>query len=158
MRVKYALVAAALALTAPARGETVAAPTPDLSWLSGAWRSLQGEQSVEERWSPVRGGLMLGTGVTLAGNKAVFFEFLRIERGADGALTYWALPKGAAKATPFKLSEAEKQSATFTNAAHDYPQRIRYWRVGPALHAEIALIDGSKAQSWSYQPIIVNRK
>ena len=41
----------------------------------------------------------------------------------------------------------------FTNPAHDYPQRIRYWREGDKLIAEIALIDGKRAVSWTYEPV-----
>ena len=41
----------------------------------------------------------------------------------------------------------------FSNPAHDYPQRIRYWREGDTLHAEIALLDGSRAVQWSYAPM-----
>ncbi len=42
-------------------------------------------------------------------------------------------------------------TALFANAAHDYPQRIRYWREGETLNAEISLLDGSKAMRWQYK-------
>lgn len=38
----------------------------------------------------------------------------------------------------------------FTNAAHDYPQRIRYEIKGDKLEAEMSLIDGSKPVRWTY--------
>ncbi|MGY4397037.1 hypothetical protein ACVWZA_002228 [Sphingomonas sp. UYAg733] len=34
--------------------------------------------------------------------------------------------------------------------AHDYPQRIRYWREGKILNAKISLSYGSKRMRWSY--------
>jgi hypothetical protein len=41
---------------------------------------------------------------------------------------------------------------TFLNAEHDFPQRVRYWREGRELVAEISLKDGTKAQRWRYVP------
>jgi hypothetical protein len=40
----------------------------------------------------------------------------------------------------------------FANPAHDYPQRIRYWREGRLLMAETSKMDGSETQSWTYSP------
>jgi hypothetical protein len=40
---------------------------------------------------------------------------------------------------------------TFVNAVHDYPQRIRYWREGEEMFAEISLADGSKPVRWRYR-------
>ena len=39
---------------------------------------------------------------------------------------------------------------TFVNPGHDYPQRVRYWREGGALKAEISLIDGSNAMQFTF--------
>jgi len=41
----------------------------------------------------------------------------------------------------------------FENRDHDYPQRIRYWREGEVLMAEISLADGSKPMRWRYLPV-----
>jgi hypothetical protein len=50
----------------------------------------------------------------------------------------------------FKAKNISKTAAEFTNAAHDYPQRIRYELKGDRLEAEISLIDGSKSVHWTY--------
>ena len=44
---------------------------------------------------------------------------------ADGALAFYASPKGAASVR-FIATEASANSLTFTNAANDFPQRVRY--------------------------------
>jgi hypothetical protein len=111
-------------------------PTPakatigDLSWLAGAWVGKRSSgSSIEERWSPPRGGAMLAVSRTVnTSGKMNAFEYLRIvER--DGGLVYIAQP-GGAKATEFVLTElvTEKGSrrAVFDNPRHDYPKRIRY--------------------------------
>ena len=51
----------------------------------------------------------------------------------------------------FRLVAREAASATFENAAHDYPQRITYARDGDTLTATISLLDGSKARRWVYR-------
>ena len=53
----------------------------------------------------------------------------------------------------FAMTGQTAESIQFSNPAHDYPQRIRYWRDGKTLNAEIALIDGSRAVQWSYSPM-----
>jgi len=75
---------------------------------------------------------------------------MRIERGADGQLTFFGSPKGA---TPvgFKATQADATSITFINASHDYPQRVRYEKTADGLNAEVSLADGSKPNRWAYR-------
>ena len=47
------------------------------------------------------------------------------------------------------------EAIEFANPANDYPQRIRYWRQGKLLMAEISQIDGSKAVRWNYRPVVL---
>jgi len=110
--------------------EDIALPEPakatiaDMGWLSGAWIGTKRTSSVEERWSPPKGGAVLGVSRTVRRGKMVGFEFLRIvER--DGGLVYVAQP-GGRPPTEFVLTKLDKQRATFVNPRHDYPQRIVY--------------------------------
>jgi hypothetical protein len=108
-----------IALTEPAKA-TIA----DLEWLAGAWVGTRRTSSIEERWSPPKGGAMLGVSRTVREEKMRAFENLRIvER--DGGLVYVAQP-GGRKATEFVLTKLENQRAEFVNPRHDYPQRIVY--------------------------------
>ncbi len=95
-----------------------------LSWLAGTWRSEIEGVVIEEHWIDSGGGLMLGLSHTLAGGKAVGFEFLRIETRGDDVV-YVAQPNGKL-GTDFELTEIERQSAVFENPAHDHPKRLRY--------------------------------
>ena len=70
----------------------------------------------------------------------------RPRRGAD----LYGSPKGAS-AVAFKATEADARSITFVNAAHDYPQRVRYELTNSGLNAEISLADGNKPNRWSYR-------
>ena len=129
-----------------------AAPAPAPDWLAGAWSETKGEAWTEEFWSPMRGGIMMGAGRTGQGAALMNWETMRIERVKDGSFVFWASPRGV-KATPFPSTAVTSSSVVFTNPTNDYPQRIRYWREGKLLNAEIAMADGSKAQRWTFAPV-----
>ena len=96
----------------------------ELAWISGDWETTGGPLQIEEHWTRVAGGSMIGMGRTIAKGKTVFFEYLRIESRADG-IYYVAHPK-ARPGTDFKLVRVEGQSAVFENLAHDFPKRLIY--------------------------------
>ncbi len=74
------------------------------------------------------GGVMLGLGRTARDGKLRDYEFVRIVE-ADGSLAYAAEPSGQEKAT-FLLKSLTADEAVFENAAHDFPQRVIYRRLG----------------------------
>jgi len=132
--------------------EAAAATAPMPAFLAGCWEERRAENRwTEECWTSPRGGLMIGSGRDGSGDTVCHWEWMRIERGPDGVLTFYGSPKGAA-AVGFKATEADARSITFVNAAHDYPQRVRYELTDSALRAEVSLADGSKPNRWSYQP------
>jgi hypothetical protein len=145
---KLLLIAAAVA-AAPA---PVAQDTPDLAWLSGRWLTESEGQWTEEAWTAPRGGVMLGTGLSGEGAGAKSFEFMRIARDAEGALTFWGAPEGRPP-VPFRWESGGARHAVFVNPGHDYPQRIVYKSNGRELFATISLTDGSNAQRWRYRRI-----
>jgi hypothetical protein len=97
-----------------------------VAWISGTWIGSSGSTTVEEQWTSVAGGSLLGIGRTLRNNAMTSFEFLRISE-RDGTLVYTALPNGRTP-TDFTLTAISADGATFENHAHDYPQVIRYAR------------------------------
>ena len=118
-------------------------------WLAGRWCTAEGGPTRTcEQWQPAAGGMMLGTSQTVKGGKTVAFEFLRI--GLDGDTAVYLPQPGGKPPVPFR-AVAGAEGITFVNAAHDYPQRIRYWREGKLLMAETSLADGSNANRWSYR-------
>jgi hypothetical protein len=104
----------------------------ELTWLAGRWEN---EES-SETWTPPCDGQMLGVSQSLRAGKPPFFEFIRIEV-EEGRITYFASPGGRTPATPFPLVKLDHQSVEFCNAENEFPQIIRYWRVGDELSAEV---------------------
>lgn len=138
MRESWSLMLLAVVLVAlPAGGAQAPAVSLDaLGWMAGSWSGESGGVAMEEHWLPAKGGLMLGLHRDVANDRAVFFEFLRIEL-KEGVITYWGSPKGA-PATPFQLTELGPRRAVFQNPRHDFPQRITYWLDDSgALHARV---------------------
>lgn len=126
------------------------------AWMSGCWQWSEGERWGEECWTIPRAGQMLGSGRTGKGDKVHSFEFMRIaldEPNGDEPvirMAFVAAPGGGAGWTTFAWDSSDKPGVTFSNAAHDYPQRVRYWREGERLMAEVSLADGTKSQRWSF--------
>ncbi|WP_447932276.1 DUF6265 family protein [Sphingopyxis fribergensis] len=137
------MVAFLLAAAAPATID-------DLAWLAGDWVSEADGRWTEESWAPPRGAMMIGYSRSGRGDSLREFEFLRIAAGENGTLAYLAQPQGRAPVA-FPLVRHDTASATFENAAHDYPQRIAYARAGDTLTATISKIDGAKPRSWTYR-------
>ena len=130
------------------------APVPtrvdDLAWMSGSWESANGDRWLEETWSAPRAGVMLGFARHGRGDALHEFEFVRLQAGEDGVVTYLAQPQGR-PAVPFRLARAEPGEAVFENPDHDYPQRIRYRRDGDSLTATISRLDGSHAIDFAFR-------
>lgn len=142
-----------LSLTLILPSPLAAARSADLpGWMAGAWSETRGESWTEEYWTPPRGGLMIGAARNGKGKTLTGWEATRIEIDKAGSIAFVALPNGGT-ATRFVLETSDAKSISFTNAAHDYPQRVRYWREGDRLMAETSLIDGSKAMRWQYAPM-----
>ena len=140
-----------LALSAlPAVAQSPRAPLP--AWMAGAWEMKNGERWGDEYWTPPRAGLMIGAARVGRGERLIEWESTRIGYDEAGKLAYWAMPRGV-PATKFTAIEQTPTSITFASAAHDYPQRVRYWREGSKLLAEISLTDGTKAVRFSYTPM-----
>jgi hypothetical protein len=109
-------------------------------WLSGAWCGSQGDGRIEEHWTASASNGLLGMARTVHEGRMVSFEYMRIETG-EQTPRFVAQPGGAAP-TAFALQEHQAMSVRFHNPQHDFPQTVRYWREGAALHAEISGPDG----------------
>jgi hypothetical protein len=147
---KNFILTTALLMASPVlAGETVPMP----NWLVGGWAERRDDGKwAEEFWIPPRGGLMIGAARIGNGERVAVFEHSRILRMPDGKLVFIAQPFGGT-AVHFPMVAAGDQMIEFVNPDHDYPQRLRYWREGTALHARTSLMDGSKAMDWVYQPV-----
>lgn len=119
------------------------------AFITGCWNLVEGERWTQECWMEPRAGLMLGASREGTGSKLQSWEQMRIEQSADGKISFIPAPGG--RVVPaFEGRVVSANAIEFTNAAHDYPQRIRYELKDGKLHAEISLIDGSKPVRWIY--------
>jgi hypothetical protein len=123
-------------------------------WMAGCWENESAGRSTVECWSMPDGNVMSGESVTTAAGKVVERESMQIVHAEtdDPAIpwmTFWAVPTGS-KRTGFDWVPTSQPGLVFVNSQHDFPQRIRYWREGKFLMAEISAADGSKARRWRY--------
>lgn len=151
----WALALAADATPAPTPPAPPAAELP--AWLAGCWMASGADDTqTEECWTAPRGSMLLGSSHSFAGGRSGWFEHMRMVV-EDGRLAYVAQPGGA---PPTRFDAAAvirvdgREMLIFRNLDNDYPQRITY-SYNPAnpreYLAEIAMDDGSRAQSWVFR-------
>ncbi|MFM5948393.1 MAG: DUF6265 family protein [Novosphingobium sp.] len=149
------IVAALLLFAAPASAQTLAKPELP-AWMAGTWMMEDGANWYDEVWTDPRGGIMLGLARIGFGPQLQSWEVTQIRFKPDGKLSFFAQPQGKS-AVEFPLVLISEEAIEFANPAHDYPQRIRYWRQGQLLMAEISRIDGSDAMRFNYRPVVPPR-
>ena len=116
-----------------------AQPVPrvaSLDWMTGTWTHEDADSRVTESWVGPANGLMVAANLSAWKGGRKFHEFLRIADTPEG-FSYYASP-GGKPATEFKLKEQAERRVVFENPAHDFPQRIAYWREGERLCAEVS--------------------
>ena len=142
-----AAIVLAFALIVSIQNPTLA----DISWIAGDWQTAPGGRAqIEEHWTQVAGASMMGVSRTVAGDKTVEFEYLRIEQRADG-IYYVAHPKARCPGTDFKLTRASATEAVFENPQHDFPKRIIYRKGDDSLTATVDGGEGSKGVSFAFK-------
>jgi hypothetical protein len=140
-------------LGAAAQPPAAAAETP-FDWMVGDWscfgsqRPAAGPIAFDEYWIADRRGGLVGVGRVRQGATRSI-EHMRVGAHGTGETAFFGSPQGAPPVA-FRLVRSGPQEAVFENAGHDYPQRIRYRRVGETLIATVSKIDGTDAQSWRY--------
>ena len=151
---KLALMFAVVATMASGRGVQAPKTSLDsLAWITGSWTGTARGVEMEEHWTSPKGGSMIGIHRDVAKGRTVSFEFLRIEMQKD-QIVYLSMPNGRSPATPFPLKEVSGTRVVFENPAHDFPQRIIYWKDGNDLRARIEGTMNGKAGSeeWRWSP------
>ena len=125
----------------------------DLSWMAGSWTGESRGIQMEEHWTAPKGNSMVGIHRDIGNGRTLLFEFLRIEQQGD-QIVYLSMPNGRSPATPFPLKEVSGTRVVFENPAHDFPQRIIYWKDGNDLRARIEGTRTGKTSSeeWRWSP------
>jgi hypothetical protein len=141
----YCTVLSIVVLTTAAAAQP---PITQPSWLAGCWRQDGGERVIDEFWMPPAGGLMLGTGRTVAKGRVVEFEFMQIREEA-GKLVFTAKPSGQPEAS-FPAIRTGAREVVFENLAHDFPQRVIYRIDGDTLTGRIEGTQNGKPRSVDY--------
>jgi hypothetical protein len=145
-----AVVAQATTSTSPASSPDACHDIDRLAWLAGGWRGEQNGVEMEEHWTAVRGASLLGLHRDVLDGRTVSFEFMRIQETTDG-LVYRAQP-GGRPAVTFSCVEHSSERIVFENKAHDFPQRVLYWKAEGRLKARIEGMTGGelKSMEWSW--------
>jgi hypothetical protein len=142
-----------VSLSAAVSAQTIKPTIAELSWLAGSWNGESKGIQMEEHWTQPGGNSMVGMHRDVGTGRTLLFEFLRIEQRGD-QIVYLSMPNGRSPATAFPLKELSGTRVVFENPAHDFPQRIIYWKEGNDLRARIEGTMNGKAGSeeWRWSP------
>ncbi len=99
------------------------------AWLSGCWEMRTPTRLTIEMWMAPAGGMMLGASRTTIGDRVREFEQLQLVAHGD-TLVYTATPSGQARSSFRSVVPVASDELVVENPAHDFPQRIRYRRIG----------------------------
>jgi hypothetical protein len=133
---------------------------PRMDWLAGYWLACDSGREVSETWSDMRGGVMLGTSLTLGRGGRLSWEQARIgPSSSGGGISFFAAPSGQ-PAAEFALARSAPNEAVFENPGHDFPQRLIYRRVGDRLAARIEGQTGGRTRTveWTYRAAPLNSR
>lgn len=114
-----------VALVCLAQEQETQAKLKDLDWLIGTWQRQTSRGTLYEEWQKVSGNTFEGSSYTLQAGDTTFVEFLRLEQFGTEIFYVPKVPHNLYP-VPFKLVKATKNSFTFANPEHDFPQRIIY--------------------------------
>ncbi len=123
-----------------------------LEWMAGSWVQERGNEKVLESWVGPSNGTMAAVNLSSWETGKTSYEFLRIIDTQE-TMSYIASPSGQAP-VEFQFKEAGNQRVVFENLAHDFPQRIIYWRDGEKLAARIEgkLQGKERSDEWRFSP------
>ena len=122
-----------------------------LQSLVGLWKMETPRGAIYEEWQVSSDHTFTGRSYRVRDKDTVIMEHISLYReGGDIIYSPIASGQNNGQAVPFKLISNTEGRYVFENKGHDFPQRIRYWREGDALNAEVSLIDGGKAMRWRY--------
>lgn len=117
-----------VSLSLSCHGQSLAS---DFTWLTGHWQRVRHSDTIYESWWQKDTQTYLGLAYRLDRPKGdtLIFENLRLSY-AGGQWTYTAQVANQNGARPIHFPEVQrgKQFIHFRNAAHDFPQEIRYER------------------------------
>ncbi|MEM9573211.1 MAG: DUF6265 family protein [Pseudomonadota bacterium] len=155
---KLVFLFALLMLMPMSRAQASEPLSPFFDWFTGCWMSEDG--AMREVWSANEGDLLFGYSVNLdleqdrfPGAQITFFEQMRIDLmgDEDHPAAFYAYPAGQGP-TRFVQTDYGDRTSTYENAENDFPQRIRYWRDGDQLKAEISTLDETTKRRFTFIP------
>ena len=119
------------------------------AWLQGCWELKADNRTVEEIWTPPKGGSMIGVSRTIRDGKLTQYEMVVLREQGD-KLAFVAHPSGQSPAT-FLSTQVSDRELLFENPAHDFPQQVGYRRDTRRLLAWISGIVNGKPRRTEFQ-------
>lgn len=149
---KRLAVALSLLIATPLAAQTLTKPVlPE--WMAGTWMMEDGANWSDQVWTDPRGGIMFGIARAGFGQQLESWQAAQIRFKPGGQVSLFLQAQGG-NPIEFPLVLISEEAIEFANPSNGYPQRIRYWRQGKLLMAEMSLLDGSEVMRWNFRPVV----
>lgn len=128
-----------------------------ISWVTGAWENRHGTLYMYESWTRHDDSTIAGFSFALKGGDTAFSEHLNMEV-RNGKLHYIPAVKGQNDGLPVVFTadgELTANTFVFSNALHDFPQKITYRLVNP--DSIVAEISGTSEGTFQSQQFPMKR-
>lgn len=126
-------------------------PTETIYKLAGDWKTTKGPV-LYESWKIKPDSTLLGSSFSVNGSDTLMIEKMQLIRLGDSLV--YKVNAGTQKTVSFGLAKATKNSWTFENHTHDYPNRIIYKLINDSmLNAQIENSAGNKVIAFHFKKI-----
>lgn len=126
-------------------------------WLLGNWGGATAEGVIYESWAVQNDSTFAGTGLFLIRNDTVSREQLILRQ--SGNMLYYVPTvnnQNDGKPVVFTSTAISPDSLIFENAAHDYPQKIAYYKSGS--DSILAVISGMQKGKYHREDFPLRRR
>jgi hypothetical protein len=118
-----------------------------MDFTFGCWVGSFGDTgTIEERFTPPAGGLILATTRYIQDGRAIQFEFPHIAAASSGTVFLTPYPGGEKSQDAFRATEITERAVIFEAPEHDFSNRIMSRRQGNTLRARADAGPGTDGQ------------
>ncbi len=110
------------------------------SWMIGQWQNSSPQGVLSENWKQENDSMFSGESFFVVGKDTLFSEAIQIIQEKDELFYIPTVPdQNNGLPVRFKLTTESDSILVFENPDHDFPQRIKYMRIGKdSIVAEIS--------------------
>ena len=117
-----------------------------IEWLLGNWENVSPKRTLCEQWKKIDDSTFAGQSFVVKNSDTTYLESIRLQKRA-GIISYnpTVPDQNEGKTIQFNLTAVDRESFTFENPRHDFPQKLVYMhKEDGSLHAHLEGVEEGK--------------